>query len=150
MRSLRGALRDHFDAPRNVGRLDARGAGVGCGIARNAACGDELHLWVCVEAERVVAARFQAQACSAVIACSSLVACRLEGLSMESARTLDVSALARAAGGVPPGKSHAPGIVARALQEALDVATAKAPTAPGAKGPAASTDRGGDDPCSAS
>ncbi len=131
MRSLSGLLRDHFDAPRNVGRLEASSppgsSRVGQGVARNEACGDELHLWVRVGDGRVHEARFQAQACSSVIACGSLAASSVEGLSLAQARALDVAALAREAGGVPPGKSHAPAVVTRALQQALDRAEASPP-----------------------
>ncbi len=163
MRTLRGELRDHFDAPRNVGRLpESTGVAagvVGQGVAHNEACGDVLHFWVRVESQRVAAARFQAQACSAVIACGSLAASGVEGLSTSEARQLDVAAMARAAGGVPPGKSHAPRVVARALQQALDQAGAvRAPDVGARPGDSPRTDSpregrsgpGDGDSCSAS
>ena len=121
VRPLPPTLRDHFDHPRYVGRLDPPAV---CGQAGNAACGDDLRLWIRVDAGRVVEAAFQARACSAVIAVASLVTEALYGADVETARELDPHGLAAAAGGLPGRKSHACDVVRRALESALEAGAA--------------------------
>jgi nitrogen fixation protein NifU and related proteins len=106
----------HFRSPRNTGVL---GPPARHGRAENRACGDVLDLYVLLDGERVVELRFQARACSSVIAAASLATEALRGKSVAEARLLDVRALVDAAGGVPRQKSHAPDVIARALAEAL-------------------------------
>jgi nitrogen fixation NifU-like protein len=116
VKALPEKLRAHLADPRNVGTIaDASGSGRG----ENAACGDVLEITVAVEAGKVERILFQARACGAVIATASLVTDLVRGLSVEEARALDVETLVREAGGVPPGRSHAPRVVERALREAL-------------------------------
>jgi NifU-like protein involved in Fe-S cluster formation len=109
-------LRSHFVEPRRSGEL-ARATGVG--RAENAACGDLLSIQVRVEAGCLAEARFQARACSAVIALASAALERVEGGTAAAARDLDVAALAVELGGLPPGKGHAAAVVERALAGAL-------------------------------
>lgn len=114
------AIRKHFLEPRNAGEIpDASGVGE----ARNAACGDVLKLFLAVDREgRVERATFQARACSAVIAVASMTTEALVGSDVAAARALDVDALTREAGGLPTHKAHAPRVVRRALDAALDAA----------------------------
>ena len=116
MEAAGDALRKHFLAPRNTGEVespDGRGRGT------NPACGDVLELTLRVADGRVIEARFRARACSAVIATASLVTEALRGLTLEEAAALDPARLVEAAGGLPPGRTHAPAILARAIAEAL-------------------------------
>lgn len=117
MRPLPPTLQDHFDRPRHVGRLAAPAV---CGRGGNAACGDDLRLWIRVEADAVAEVAFQARACSAVIAVASLVVERLAGLELDAARRLDPKALTEAAGGLPGPRQHACRVVRRALEAALE------------------------------
>jgi nitrogen fixation NifU-like protein len=89
------------------------------GRADNPACGDLLWLRLRVERGRIERAAFRAQGCSALIAVASLVADSLQGRTIEQASRLDVASLVAEAGGVPPGKEHAPSVVRRAVLEAL-------------------------------
>lgn len=107
---------EHFHHPRCAGRLEPPAR---CGRGRNAACGDDLRLWVRVAAGRVERAAFQARACTGVIAVASMTAEALQGLSLEEARRLDPARLAEAAGGLPRSKAHAAEVVRRARDEAL-------------------------------
>lgn len=117
MRPLPPVLRDHFDAPRHVGRLDPPAL---CGQAGNAACGDDLRIWVRFDGGRVADAAFQARACSAVIALASLVTERLHGLEIDAARDLDPGPLADEAGGLPGPRRHACRVVRRALDAVFE------------------------------
>jgi NifU-like protein involved in Fe-S cluster formation len=118
MSALPPVLDEHFRNPRSAGVLpgaNARGRG------GNPACGDLLVLELRIEGERVLAAGFQARACSAVIACASLLCARLcePGTSVDVARSLDLEALVQAAGGLPRQRAHATRVCMRALSEAL-------------------------------
>ena len=73
-----------------------------------------------IEEGRVAQATFQARACSAVIAVASLVTEALQGLEVGEARALDPAALTEAAGGLPGPKTHACGVVRRALSAAFE------------------------------
>jgi NifU-like protein involved in Fe-S cluster formation len=116
MARLSDVLREHFDAPRNAAPLeqvDARGEGT------NPACGDVLHIELAADGDRIAGIAFRARACSAVIACASLITEAAAGRTLAEAAALDVEALVREAGGVPREKRHAPRVVERALRGAL-------------------------------
>jgi len=109
-------IRAHFLSPVPRGRpTGARARGQG----ENRLCGDLVELFLAVEGQRVTALGYEAQGCSSVQATASLVCEELRGASLEQARGLDVTALVRASGGLPPAKAHAPRVVQRALAGAL-------------------------------
>ncbi len=111
-------LRKHFLEPRNSGVIEDAD---GVGEARNSACGDVLYLYLSVGADGLLErTTFQAKACSAVIAVASMTTEVLSGMSVEQARALDIAQLVEQAGGLPRHKAHAPRVVARALELALD------------------------------
>ena len=116
MSLLKGPIRDHFVSPRNVGEVP----GGACGRGTSPPCGDQLDLWLGLRDGRLGPVRFRASACSAVIAAASLTTEALEGLTPAEARRLDLAELLEQAGGLPPGREHARGVVERALGEALD------------------------------
>lgn len=94
----------------------------GRGRAENPACGDVLELTLRVAGGRVAEVRFRARACSAVVATASLVTEAALGLPLAEALALDPAQLVARAGGLPPGRTHAPGVVGRALALALEEA----------------------------
>jgi nitrogen fixation NifU-like protein len=110
-------IRRHFSEPHNVGAIEVPS---GRGRAENLGCGDVLQIDVDVDAGVVVGIAFQARACSAVIALASIATDAAKGLSVEHVRALDVEAMAKDAGGLPRSKAHAPKVVERALNAALD------------------------------
>ena len=113
---LSPGLRAHFERPRHAGDLPGASH---LGKAENPVCGDSLWLRLRVEGGRIKRAAFRAQGCSALIAVASLVTEQLHGRTAAEAAALDVDRLVAQAGGVPPGKEHAPSVVRRALLEAL-------------------------------
>ncbi|QDU68992.1 iron-sulfur cluster assembly scaffold protein [Engelhardtia mirabilis] len=115
MAELSPVLAEHLRSPRGVGRPQwpcAEGRG------SNPACGDDLRLYV-GQADGALRLRFEASACSAVIATASLLVEALDGASRAFAEAFDVNAAIEAAGGLPRHRSHAPRVVQRALDEAL-------------------------------
>ena len=65
---------DHYENPRNVGKLDDDDANVGTGMVRAPACGDVMRLQIKVDDEGVIEdAKFKTYGCGSAIASSSLL-----------------------------------------------------------------------------
>ena len=61
---------DHFTNPRNVGEMpDANGIGV----EGNPVCGDVMKIYIKINEDKIVDAKFQTFGCGAAIAVSSMV-----------------------------------------------------------------------------
>lgn len=107
---------DHFTNPRNCGDIpDANGIGnVG-----NAICGDVLRLYIKVENNIIVDAKFKTFGCAAAIATSSMVTELVKGKTIEEALEISNRAVAEALGGLPPVKMHCSLLAEQALRSAL-------------------------------
>lgn len=90
------------------------------GRAENAACGDELQLYLEVRAGQVLQARFRTFGCAASIAAGSMLTELLAGASLTQARQLTSEAVNIALGGLPPLKVHGSVLAADALRAALE------------------------------
>ncbi|NQT74893.1 MAG: Fe-S cluster assembly scaffold protein NifU [Candidatus Omnitrophica bacterium] len=108
---------EHFKNPRNVGEIpDANGIGnVG-----NPICGDIMRLYIKVENERIVDAKFKTFGCGAAIATSSMVTELVKGKPIEEALRISNRAVAEALGGLPPIKMHCSVLAEEALKSAID------------------------------
>ena len=64
---------DHYENPRNVGKLDAEDPHVGTGMVGAPACGDVMRLQIKVSDEGIIEdAKFKTYGCGSAIASSSL------------------------------------------------------------------------------
>jgi len=108
---------EHFKNPRNVGEIpDANGIGnVG-----NPICGDIMRLYIKVENERIVDAKFKTFGCGAAIATSSMMTELVKGKAIEDALRISNRAVAEALGGLPPIKMHCSVLAEEALKSAID------------------------------
>jgi nitrogen fixation NifU-like protein len=109
-------LKDHLANPRNAGTLADADADA---EQSNPVCGDRLRLSLRLRAGRIEAARFLAYGCPPTLACGSALAGMLEGLTLEEAARITRDSIARAAGGLPPRKTHAAALAAETLHAAL-------------------------------
>ncbi|MDP2905033.1 MAG: Fe-S cluster assembly scaffold protein NifU [Candidatus Omnitrophota bacterium] len=107
---------DHFKNPRNVGEIsDASGVGnVG-----NAICGDVMRMYLKIENDIIVDAKFKTYGCGAAIATSSMVTEMVKGKSIEEALKISNRAVTEALGGLPPIKMHCSVLAEEALRSAL-------------------------------
>lgn len=107
----------HFLNPHNVGELpDANGVGnVG-----NPVCGDILRLYIKVEDNRIVDARFKTFGCGAAIATSSMVTDLVKGKTIDEALQISNKAVAEALGGLPKVKMHCSVLAEEALRAAIE------------------------------
>lgn len=100
----RERLLDHFQNPRNVGKLAPPALTVD---VTNPACGDMLRLSVRFEDDRVAEVRFQTRGCTASIAASSALTEWMTGKSRLELRTFHEMVIEDAVGGLEPASKHA-------------------------------------------
>ena len=76
---------DHFQNPRNVGKIDDAD---GIGEVGNARCGDIMKITLKIENDVIVDAKFQTFGCAAAIATSSTATQMIIGMTVEEALQL--------------------------------------------------------------
>lgn len=108
---------DHFTNPRNVGEIkDASGVGeVG-----NAKCGDIMKVYLKIEDNIIVDAKFKTFGCGSAIASSSMATDLIKGKSVDEAWTLTNKAVAEALDGLPPIKMHCSVLAEEAIHKAIN------------------------------
>ncbi|MDO9621902.1 MAG: Fe-S cluster assembly scaffold IscU, partial [Moraxellaceae bacterium] len=97
---------DHYENPRNVGKLDKNDTTVGTGMVGAPACGDVMQLQIKVnEAGVIEDARFKTYGCGSAIASSSLVTEWVKGKTLDEAATIKNTQIAEELA-LPPVKIH--------------------------------------------
>jgi nitrogen fixation NifU-like protein len=109
-------LIDYFENPRCVGEIENPD---GVAQVSNPVCGDVMKLWLRVDADKIIDAKFKAQGCSAAIATSSYATEMIIGMSLKQARTITKEQIADALGGLPGSKMHCSVLACDAIREAL-------------------------------
>ncbi len=108
---------DHFTNPRNVGDMaDADGVGE----EGNPTCGDAMKIYIKVENDRIVDAKFKTFGCGAAIAVSSMVTEMVKGKTLDEALAISKEAVANELGGLPPQKMHCSNLGSDALRKAIE------------------------------
>lgn len=113
-----GQVLDHYENPRNVGKLDKSDPRVGTGLVGAPACGDVLQLQIQVDDGIITDAKFKTYGCGSAIASSSLVTTWLKGKSIEEADTIKNSDIAEELA-LPPVKIHCSILAEDAIKAAL-------------------------------
>ena len=108
---------DHFMNPRNMGEIEDAD---GVGEVGNPACGDVMKLFLKIEGDRIVDAKFKTFGCGAAIASSSMTTEMIKGKTIDEALKLSNEAVAEALGGLPPAKEHCSVLAEDALRQALE------------------------------
>jgi len=108
---------DHFMNPRNVGEIkDANGVGrVG-----NAKCGDIMEMYLKIENDVIVDAKFKTFGCGAAVATSSMSTELVKGKTVEEALKLTNKVVAEALDGLPPNKMHCSNLAEEAIRTAIE------------------------------
>ena len=110
---------DHYDNPRNVGKLDDKDANVGTGMVGAPACGDVMRLQIRVNDDGVIEeAKFKTYGCGSAIASSSLLTEWVKGKTLEDAALIKNSAIAEELA-LPPVKIHCSVLAEDAIQAAI-------------------------------
>ncbi len=110
---------DHYENPRNVGRLDDGDANVGTGMVGAPACGDVMRLQIKVDGDGVIEdAKFKTYGCGSAIASSSLLTEWVKGRSLEDATQIRNKDIADELG-LPPVKIHCSVLAEDAIKAAI-------------------------------
>ncbi len=108
---------DHFMNPRNVGEIpDADGVG----MEGNPTCGDAMQIFIKVENDIIVDAKFRTFGCGAAIAVSSMITEMVKGKTLNEALQISKEAVQQELGGLPPQKMHCSNLGADALRKAIE------------------------------
>lgn len=113
-----GQVLDHYENPRNVGKLDKSDPRVGTGLVGAPACGDVLQLQIQVDDGIITDAKFKTYGCGSAIASSSLVTTWLKGKSIDEADSIKNSEIAEELA-LPPVKIHCSILAEDAIKAAL-------------------------------
>ena len=110
---------DHYENPRNVGKMDDSDLNVGTGMVGAPACGDVLRLQIKVSADGVIEdAKFKTYGCGSAIASSSLLTEWVKGRSLDEATAIKNSDIAEELG-LPPVKIHCSVLAEDAIKAAI-------------------------------
>lgn len=110
---------DHYENPRNVGKLDDKSANVGTGMVGAPACGDVMRLQIQVTDDGVIEdAKFKTYGCGSAIASSSLLTEWVKGKTLDEAGDIKNSQIADELA-LPPVKIHCSVLAEDAIKAAI-------------------------------
>ncbi len=111
---------DHYENPRNVGKLDQNSSAVGTGMVGAPACGDVMRLQIQVSDQGVIEdARFKTYGCGSAIASSSLATEWMKGKTLDEAADIRNTDIAEELA-LPPVKIHCSVLAEDAIKAAID------------------------------
>ncbi|GAE89024.1 Fe-S cluster assembly scaffold protein NifU [Acetivibrio straminisolvens] len=108
---------DHFMNPRNVGEIENAD---GVGEVGNAKCGDIMKMYLKIENNVIVDAKFKTFGCGAAVATSSMATELVVGKTVDEALKITNKAVAEALDGLPPAKMHCSNLAEEAIRAAID------------------------------
>jgi len=109
---------DHYENPRNVGKLDKNDPTVGTGLVGAPACGDVLQLQIKVTEGIITDAKFKTYGCGSAIASSSLVSEWVKGKTLSEAEAIKNTQIAEELA-LPPVKIHCSILAEDAIKAAI-------------------------------
>jgi nitrogen fixation protein NifU and related proteins len=108
---------DHFSNPRNVGEIENAD---GVGQVGNPKCGDIMKMYLKIEDNVIVDAKFKTFGCGAAVATSSMATELVIGKTVEEALKVSNKAVADALDGLPPAKMHCSNLAEEAITAAIE------------------------------
>ena len=108
---------DHFQHPRNVGKMDDAD---GVGEVGNAKCGDIMKIYIKVNDDIITDIKFNTFGCGSAIAASSMATEMIKGKPISQALELTNKAVVEALDGLPPAKIHCSVLAEEAVKAAID------------------------------
>ena len=109
---------DHYENPRNVGKMDASKRNVGTGMVGAPACGDVMRLQIEVNDDTITDAKFKTYGCGSAIASSSLLTEWVRGRNIEEAASIKNTEIAQHLA-LPPVKIHCSVLAEDAIKAAV-------------------------------
>ena len=110
---------DHYENPRNVGKLNENDEDVGTGMVGAPACGDVMRLQIRVSSDGIIEdAKFKTYGCGSAIASSSLLTEWVRGKSLDEAGEISNVQIAQELS-LPPVKIHCSVLAEDAIKSAI-------------------------------
>ena len=109
---------DHYENPRNVGKMDMKDPSVGTGMVGAPACGDVMKLQIKVEGGVIEDAKFKTYGCGSAIASSSLLTEWVKGKTLDEARAIKNIDIVEELS-LPPVKIHCSVLAEDAIKSAI-------------------------------
>ena len=113
------AVLDHYENPRNVGKMNPDDVNVGTGLVGAPACGDVMKLQIRVEDGIITDAKFKTYGCGSAIASSSLVTEWVKGRTLDQAGAIRNVDIAQELA-LPPVKIHCSILAEDAIKSAIE------------------------------
>ena len=111
---------DHYENPRNVGKMDSNDEKVGTGMVGAPACGDVMRLQIRVNDDDIIEdAKFKTYGCGSAIASSSLLTEWVKGKNLEEAGAIKNMDIANELA-LPPVKIHCSVLAEDAIKAAIE------------------------------
>lgn len=107
---------EHFRNPRNTGVIENAD---GVGEVGNAKCGDIMKVYLKIEDDMIVDAKFETFGCGSAIASSSMATELIKGKPVSEALALTNQAVVEALDGLPAHKIHCSVLAEEAIKKAL-------------------------------
>jgi Fe-S cluster assembly scaffold IscU len=119
MRAYHEKVLDHYNSPRNVGKMNQKDHDVGTGLVGSPSCGDVLKLQIRVgEDGKISDVKFKTFGCGSAIASSSYVTTLLQGQTLEAAGNIKNTVIAKELS-LPPVKLHCSMLAEDAVKAAI-------------------------------
>ena len=109
---------DHYNNPRNVGKMDMNDKSVGTGMVGAPACGDVMKLQIKIEDDIITDACFKTYGCGSAIASSSLLTEWVKGKTLQEAKEIKNTAIVEELN-LPPVKIHCSVLAEDAIKSAI-------------------------------
>ena len=109
---------DHYENPRNVGKMDMTDPTVGTGMVGAPACGDVMKLQIKIEDNVITDAKFKTYGCGSAIASSSLLTEWVKGKTLREAKDIKNTEIVEELN-LPPVKIHCSVLAESAIKSAI-------------------------------
>ena len=109
---------DHYNNPRNVGKMDMKDPHVGTGMVGAPACGDVMKLQIRIEDDIVTDAKFKTYGCGSAIASSSLLTEWVKGKTISDVQAIKNTEIVEELN-LPPVKIHCSVLEEDAIKSAV-------------------------------
>ena len=109
---------DHYNNPRNVGKMDITDPTVGTGMVGAPSCGDVMKLQIKVNGGVIEDAKFKTYGCGSAIASSSLLTEWVKGKTLDEARAIKNIDIVEELS-LPPVKIHCSVLAEDAIKSAI-------------------------------
>ena len=109
---------DHYENPRNVGKMDITDPSVGTGMVGAPACGDVMKLQIKIEDDVITDAKFKTYGCGSAIASSSLLTEWVKGRTLQEAKDIKNTDIVEELH-LPPVKIHCSVLAEDAIKSAI-------------------------------